>query len=77
MAQPGDVVITAKEVFDKLSTLERKVDKLSAKFDALEEKSDDHESRIRALEFRVWMAMGGGTVLGAVAGAIVSIIAGG
>lgn len=77
MAQPGDVVITAKEVFDKLSILERKVDKLSAKFDALEEKSDDHESRIRSLERKVWTAMGGGGVLGAVAGWIVAIVTGG
>ncbi|WP_027945951.1 hypothetical protein [Amycolatopsis taiwanensis] len=76
MTQPGDVVITAKEVYDKLSTLDSKVDKLNERFSNVQEKIRDHENRIRALEFRVWMAMGGGTVLGAAAGAIVSKMTG-
>lgn len=76
MGQPGDVVITAKEVYDKLSGLESKVDKLNERFGAVKEDSQDHETRLRALEYRVWFATGGGTVLGAIAGAIVSAITG-
>lgn len=77
MAHPGDVVITAKEVYDQLSSLDRKVDTLNERFSTVKDDSADHETRIRALEKRVWFAAGGGTVLGAVAGAIVNVIAGG
>lgn len=31
---------------------------------AVDKVLDDHEQRIRALEFRVWLAIGGGAVIG-------------
>jgi hypothetical protein len=49
-------VITAKEVFEKLSTLDRRVDRLAGGFDAMEGKSDDHETCIRSLEGKMWAA---------------------
>lgn len=62
MSEPH-VIITLQTIYDKLVDVERKVDPLP-------QQVTDHESRIRALEKRVWgwtaLSGGGGGIIGAV-----------
>ena len=46
--------------------------RMETKLDAFQSSSADHESRIRGLERAKWMIVGGATVLGGSAGAVVS-----
>lgn len=51
--------------------LERLV-RMETKLDEVNKKVPDHESRIRGLEQKLWMIMGGATVLGGLSGGLVS-----
>ena len=73
MAQPGDVVITTRELWDEIRATHDEVKSIRVKVDAI----GDHETRIRSLERKVWMALGGGTALGGLAGVIAQAILGG
>ncbi|NIH81681.1 hypothetical protein [Amycolatopsis viridis] len=81
MAQPGDVVITTKEMYDEVRATHDAVKEIRGEMKTLREEvkaqSADHETRIRALERRVWVATGGGGALGAIAGALITAFTGG
>jgi hypothetical protein len=55
----------------KLDGVEAKLDKLITSLDI---RHTDHESRIRALEQRVWVACGGATVLGGLIGVLTQLL---
>ena len=55
-AEPA--IITLREVYDAVQDLGRRVGSMPSTV-------TDHETRIRALERRVWQAAGAATVLGA------------
>ena len=71
------VTITNREIYDQVLATKDLAAKLVDKVEAIERRDGDHESRIRALERKVWVAIGGGTALGGAAGALAKLILGG
>lgn len=63
--------VTIREIYDKVQEISTKMDVLATRFHAGEQKTEDHESRIRALERRVWVATGSSAML---AGGVVHVI---
>jgi hypothetical protein len=76
MTSPG-VTITNREIYDQVLATKDLAAKLVDKVEAIEKRDSDHESRIRALERKVWMALGGGATLGGATGALATFILGG
>lgn len=74
--QPVPVVatISGKDLLDKFDSLTASVNQLATKLDDVPSKVADHESRIRALERKVFLATGGAGVLGAIVGYAVQLI---
>ncbi|WP_409466319.1 hypothetical protein [Amycolatopsis sp. GA6-003] len=72
MSNDGGVVITLDKIYDQVIATKEIAAKLVDKVDAVEKRDSDHEARIRALERKVWMALGGGA-----AGTIAAAILGG
>lgn len=60
MAQPGDVVITTKELYDEVRATHDEVKAMRVEV----AKINDHETRLRSLERKVWGAAGAAAVLG-------------
>ncbi|GHG97539.1 hypothetical protein ACFORH_42945 [Amycolatopsis roodepoortensis] len=73
MAQPGDVVITTRELYDEMRAVHDEVKSIGEKVADIA----DHEARIRSLERKVWVALGGGSVLGGLAGTLATVLLGG
>ncbi|GAB3372593.1 hypothetical protein [Amycolatopsis echigonensis] len=71
------VTITLDRIYEQVLATKDIAAKLVEKVDAIEKRDSDHETRIRALERKVWMALGGGTALGGAAGALATAILGG
>ncbi|MBN9739517.1 hypothetical protein DMP23_00295 [Amycolatopsis sp. A1MSW2902] len=71
------VTITNREIYDQVLQTKALTEQLVQKIDAIETRDRDHETRIRSLERKVWMALGGGTALGGAAGALATFILGG
>ncbi|MCG3757366.1 hypothetical protein [Amycolatopsis sp. Poz14] len=71
------VTITNREIYDQVLQTKALTEKLVQKIEAIETRDLDHEARIRSLERKVWMALGGGTTLGGAAGALATFIIGG
>lgn len=74
--RPG-VTITLDTIYDQVLATKDIARTLVDKVEAIEKRDSDHETRIRALERKVWMALGGGTALGGAAGALATAILGG
>lgn len=72
--EPG-VVITAHEMYQELRQVHDEVKGLRSDFRDLAKDRQDHESRLRALEARVWQASGAAIILGALAGYAAQVIA--
>lgn len=72
MAEPGDVVITTRELYDELRAVHDEVKSIGEKVADIA----DHETRIRSLERKVWAALGGGAVLGGAAGTLTTFLIG-
>lgn len=68
------VVITAHEMYRELRQMHDEVRGLRADFRELAKDRQDHESRLRALEARVWQASGAAIILGALTGYVTQII---
>lgn len=66
----GSVTITAKEVYDKLSELVVSMSGVPARI-------EDHETRLRSLERKIWAATGFAAALGAGLGTALSQLIGG
>lgn len=65
MAQPGDVVITTRELYDEVRAVHDEVKGVRNEVkNAVGPTLMDHESRLRALERKVWAAAGAAAVLG-------------
>lgn len=56
----ADVTITTREIYDLALGIREDVHTVQTKLDAM----SDHESRIRKLERKLWIATGGAAVLG-------------
>lgn len=54
MAELGPVQIGAREIYDKLLELDKKVDKIATRYDEVWKKLHDHEARVRDLEKGRW-----------------------
>ena len=80
-APDGSVYITPKQMYDELLRLRDAVQGLCKTLDpALDDiRNDvgDHETRIRALERRMWQAVGASAVLSSLGGAFLSRLIGG
>lgn len=76
----GSVVITPMMQYTELQRLGKAVDKLTETLDPalhqLRSELEDHETRIRAMEIRIWLAMGGASVLSIVGTYVISIVKG-
>lgn len=88
MAQPGDVVITTKEMYDEMRATHDAVQAMRGEIKGLRkdvtdgqveqtEKNADFELRLRALEQWRWKAAGVTGVIGAAAGLVSGIVFGG
>lgn len=68
--QPTPVIatVTGADLIEKIDKLAAQVAELVGKFGDVPRQLHDHETRIRALERRLWMALGAASVVGAVAG---------
>ena len=64
--QPATVIatVTGPDLLRRLDDLTAIVSRLAAKFDAIPDKIDDHEGRIRGLERRLWIASGAAATVG-------------
>lgn len=60
---PG-VVVTLTQIYDQILEMRGDVTDIKTKLENLTSKTDDHESRIRSLERRVWAAGGAGGAIG-------------
>ena len=69
----GAVVITTAQIFTELRGLHDQLRDMRADVRTAINHSDDHESRIRALERKLWIAAGGAMVAGALVGAAVTL----
>lgn len=58
--------ITLRDVYREQQEMKSLLEKLANGLPDTEEKIDDHEKRIRALERRVWQAVGGFGIIAAV-----------
>lgn len=70
-------VVTLQEIYSTLQGVERTVREIDNKLAEVVKDSEDHETRIRALEARVWKAAGSATVLASGAGFLLSRLFGG
>lgn len=61
---PALATITGADLLDRLDRLSRDFADMSRKLDDIPRQVHDHESRIRALERRLWMAAGAAAVAG-------------
>lgn len=71
------VNITNREIYDQVIATKELAAKLVDKVEAIEKRDGDHETRIRSLERKVWIALGGGSALGGAAGALVTFLTSG
>lgn len=71
--EPG-IVITAHEMYQELREVHDEVKGLRSDFRELARDRSDHESRLRALEARVWQASGAAIILGALAGYVAQVL---
>lgn len=71
------VTITLDTIYEQVLATKDIARTLVEKVESIEKRDSDHETRIRALERKVWMALGGGTALGGAAGALATAILGG
>ena len=78
----NEVVITLKEVYEQQqqqgkiqSEISSKLDRLLDKHDRIDERVEDHESRMRTLEKRVWGIPSIATII-AISSLVVAIIKG-
>jgi hypothetical protein len=69
--------VTIREIYDKVQEISTKMDVLATRFHAGEQKAEDHESRIRALERRVWVATGSSAMLAWGVVHVIQVIVGG
>lgn len=69
MTDLGAVTITAKEVYDKLSELVVAMSPVPARV-------EDHETRLRSLERKVWAAAGFAAAIGTGIGTVLSQLLG-
>ncbi|HEV2784703.1 MAG TPA: hypothetical protein VGX25_35410 [Actinophytocola sp.] len=74
---PGSVVITPTELYKEMQGIDSKVDDIRADLKAVLPMVPDHETRIRALEKRMWVMAGAATVLGGGLGKLISVWTGG
>lgn len=58
------VMITNEQIFGELRGVSAEVSAIGGKLDTLALHNNDHETRIRALERKVWAAAGAASVLG-------------
>lgn len=76
----GSVVITPAQMYEELRAVHELVRDLSGKVDPaladLRRVADDHESRLRGIEKRVWLACGAALFFAGPLGALASRIAG-
>lgn len=70
----GSVIITPTEMYAEMRATHTAVQQIASKLDGVPATLADHESRLRAVEKAVWRAAGAATVLGAAAGAAVSLL---
>lgn len=72
---PGQafVQITIGQVYSEVTGMRAEVRDLTTNVRTAFERVNDHETRIRTLERRMWMAIGMGTVASAVAGYTVTL----
>jgi len=75
MAEDTDSVrITMRDIYREQQEMKSLLEKLANVLPGTEEKLDDHEKRIRALERRMWQAIGGFGLVAAVMPWIVSLV---
>lgn len=75
--QHNGVVITLDTIYEQVIATKDLASKLVDKVDAIEKRDSDHETRIRALERKVWTAAGAAAVVGAgVTEALTAILGG-
>lgn len=74
--QSSEVVlsITGRDIWEKLDRIESSVSGIPEKLSTHDKRIEDHETRLRAVERRVWAALGAAAVLGGSAGAVASLL---
>lgn len=65
---PVIATITGADLLNQLNSLGNKFGEMSAKLDDIPRQVRDHETRIRALERRLWMAAGAAAAAGTIVG---------
>lgn len=80
-APPGSAIVTPNDMLSEIRALRRAVDVLTTKVDPaladVRHDVDDHETRIRAVERRVWIAAGTALAGGAGLSQAISALLGG
>lgn len=73
--QPTPVIatVTGADLLARLDKLSSDIDGIGRKIDDLPRQVHDHESRIRALERRLWMASGAAAVAGTLIGWLLKV----
>jgi hypothetical protein len=74
---PGSVVITPTELYKEMQGIDQKLDEVRVDLKPVLAAIPDHESRLRALERRMWIASGVAAVLGGGLGKMISAWTGG
>lgn len=72
--EESGVVITTHEMYQELRQVHDEVREMRSDFREFTRDRQDHESRLRALEARVWQASGAAIILGALAGYVAQFI---
>ncbi|PJN24075.1 hypothetical protein [Kitasatospora sp. CB02891] len=73
---PGQMYAEVRRIADRQIRMDEKIDRFLEDQRGHQKETSDHEKRLRALEARVWMAMGAAVVLGAGSGAGIAQIMG-
>lgn len=72
-----NVEITPRELYDKLMEVSNKITELAVAVSPIPARFDDHETRLRALEKKIWAAAGFAAAIGTGLGTALSQIFGG
>ncbi len=70
----GSVRVSMKDIYTEVQRQGRLLEKVVSSLPDSEEKIEDHENRIRALERRMWQAIGGFGLVAALAPFLVRLV---
>lgn len=70
--QQSGVVVTLSQMYSEMQAMHGEVREMRAELQGSLKQVDDHETRIRALERKLWIATGSAVVLSSTLGAVIS-----